>query len=148
MRRTLTFLLMLFTLAFWSAGLWSLSAHLNGESLIYAAAPAAAAFLLMIGLFLSGRIFSPNDAVRRVFSAMLAVTLLLAIALAYADVFFLSGEIFRQGLAIWRLDIFYDERFVLTLAFSAGIAHPVLFIVCGVALLCLPPPKDGFSMRS
>ena len=81
------------------------------------------------------------------FSAVLAVTLLLTIGLVYADIFVFSGEIFERGLAIWRLDIFYQERFAYTLAFAGGIVHPILFIIAGVGLLCLPPPKDGFSMR-
>ena len=84
---------------------------------------------------------------RRVFSAVLAVTLLLTIGLVYADIFVFSGEIFERGLAIWRLDIFYQERFAYTLAFAGGIVHPILFIIAGVGLLCLPPPKDGFTMR-
>ena len=77
----------------------------------------------------------------------LAVTLLLTIGLVYADIFVFSGEIFERGLAIWRLDIFYQERFAYTLAFAGGIVHPILFIIAGVGLLCLPPPKDGFTMR-
>ena len=64
-----------------------------------------------------------------------------------AHLFVFSGEIFERGLAIWRLDIFYQERFAYTLAFAGGIVHPILFIIAGVGLLCLPPPKDGFSMR-
>ena len=67
--------------------------------------------------------------------------------LVYADIFVFSGEIFERGLAIWRLDIFYQERFAYTLAFAGGIVHPILFIIAGVGLLCLPPPKDGFTMR-
>lgn len=78
---------------------------------------------------------------------VLAVTLLLTIGLVYADIFVFSGEIFERGLAIWRLDIFYQERFAYTLAFAGGIVHPILFIIAGVGLLCLPPPKDGFTMR-
>lgn len=130
-----------------AASLWRLSARVTGMDLVYAGIPAGLALLLLIGFAVSGRIFNPNDNVRRVFSAVLAVTLLLTIGLVYADIFVFSGEIFERGLAIWRLDIFYQERFAYTLAFAGGIVHPILFIIAGVGLLCLPSPKDGFSMR-
>ena len=135
MRRAVTFSLVVLTAFLWTASLWRLSARVTGMDLVYAGIP------------VSGRIFNPNDNVRRVFSAVLAVTLLLTIGLVYADIFVLSGEIFERGLAIWRLDIFYQERFAYTLAFAGGIVHPILFIIAGVGLLCLPPPKDGFTMR-
>ena len=147
MRRAVTFSLVVLTAFLWAASLWRLSARVTGMDLVYAGIPAGLALLLLIGFAVSGRIFNPNDNVRRVFSAVLAVTLLLTIGLVYADIFVFSGEIFERGLAIWRLDIFYQERFAYMLAFAGGIVHPILFIIAGVGLLCLPPPKDGFTMR-
>lgn len=110
MRRALTFLLILCTLLFWSMSLWTLSARVSGTDFLWCALPAAAGLLMMIGLFASGRIFNPVDRVRRLFSAVLATTLLVVIACACAGA--------------W--------------------VHPVLFIVAGVGLLCLPPPSDNF----
>lgn len=146
MRRTLTIALILITLAFWGAGLFALTPHLAGTNLLQASAPAAAAALLLIGLIFSGRIFNPNDSVRRIFSAALSVTLLLTFALVLADAYLLSGELFLRGLELWRLDIYFQERFALSLAFAAAVVHPVLFILTAVGLLCLPPPS-GFTMR-
>ncbi len=147
MRRAVTFSLVVLTVFLWAASLWRLSVRVTGMDLVCAGIPAALALLLLIGFAVSWRIFNPNDNVRRVFSAVLAVTLLLTIGLVYADIFAFSGAIFERGLAIWRLDIFYQERFAYTLAFAGGIVHPILFIIAGVGLLCLPPPKDGFTMR-
>ena len=145
MRQIITSSLIVLTVVLWAAGLWQLSGRLSGTDLLCAAAPAALALLLLIGLMASGRIFARRDSVRRAFSAVLAVTLLFSIALVYADSFIFSNEIFMRLLEIWRLDIFYQERFAYTLALAAAIVHPVLFIVAGVGLLCLPPPKDGFE---
>ena len=135
MRRSVTFSLVVLTVFLWAASLWRLSARVTGMDLVYAGIPAGLALLLLIGFAVSGRIFNPNDNVRRVFSAVLAVTLLLTIGLVYADIFVFSGEIFERGLAIWRLDIFYQERFAYTLAFAGGAVHDPV----GSLLLCSSP---------
>ena len=75
MRRAVTFSLVVLTVFLWAASLWRLSARVTGMDLVYAGIPAGLALLLLIGFAVSGRIFNPNDNVRRVFSAVLAVTL-------------------------------------------------------------------------
>lgn len=144
MRRTLTFALILVTLAFWSMSLWTLSGRLSGEELLWAAAPSLIGLVLMLILYGTKRIFSYNDAVRRRFSTILALTLLVVVACVYADAFFLKGMLFERGLEIWRLELYVDERLPLTLAFAGAVCHPVLFIVAGVFLLIAPPPKNDF----
>lgn len=94
MRRSVTFSLVVLTVFLWAASLWRLSARVTGMDLVYAGIPAGLALLLLIGFAVSGRIFNPNDNVRRVFSAVLAVTLLLTIGLVYADIF----VFFRRNL--------------------------------------------------
>ncbi|WP_443743963.1 hypothetical protein [Sutterella sp.] len=147
MRRVLTLALMLAMLAFWGVSLWTLSERLTPAETAVSCTPAAVGLLMLIGFFVSRRIFNPNDRVRRLFSAVLATTLLLTIALVYADVFFFSGEIFHGGLTLLRLEIFTDARPVLTLAFAGAFVHPILFILSGIALLSLPPPSDNFFRR-
>ena len=143
MRRALTFLLILCTLLFWSMSLWTLSARVSGADFLWCA-PAGAGLLMLIGLFASGRIFNPVDHVRRLFSAALATTLLVVIACVYADVLVLNGVIFEKLLGLFNLGIFIDSRLILTLACAGALVHPVLFIIAGVGLLCLPPPSDNF----
>lgn len=144
MRRALTFLLILCTLLFWSMSLWTLSARVSGTDFLWCCAPAGAGLLMLIGLFASGRIFNPVDRVRRLFSAALATTLLVVIACVYADVLVLNGVIFEKLLGLFNLGIFIDSRLILTLACAGALVHPVLFIIAGVGLLCLPPPSDNF----
>ena len=72
MRRSVTFSLVVLTVFLWAASLWRLSARVTGMDLVYAGIPAGLALLLLIGFAVSGRIFNPNDNVRRVFSAVLA----------------------------------------------------------------------------
>lgn len=144
MRRALTFLLILCTLAFWSASLWTLSARVSGTDFLWCSAPAAFGLLMLIGLFVSGRIFNPVDRVRRLFSAVLATTLLIVIACVYADVLVLNGAVFEKLLGLFNLGIFIDSRLILTLACAGALVHPVLFVIAGVGLLCLPPPSDNF----
>ena len=134
MRRALTFLLILCTLLFWSMSLWTLSARVSGADFLWCCAPAGAGLLMLIGLFASGRIFNPVDRVRRLFSAALATTLLVVIACV----------IFEKLLGLFNLGIFIDSRLILTLACAGALVHPVLFIIAGVGLLCLPPPSDNF----
>ena len=144
MRRSLTFALILVTLAFWSMSLWTLSTRLSGSSLLWAAAPSLVGLVLMFVLYVAKRIFSYNDAVRRRFSTVLALTLLVVVACVYADAFLLNGQLFERGLEIWRRELDVDERLPLTLAFAGAVCHPILFIVSAVALLILPPPKNDF----
>ena len=113
MRRAVTFSLVVLTVFLWAASLWRLSARVTGMDLVYAGIPAGLALLLLIGFAVSGRIFNPNDNVRRVFSAVLAVTLLLTIGLVYADIFVFSGEIFERGLAIWAQSVYGSAKMVL-----------------------------------
>ena len=70
MRRAVTFSLVVLTVFLWAASLWRLSARVTGMDLVYAGIPAGLALLLLIGFAVSGRIFNPNDNVRRVFSAV------------------------------------------------------------------------------
>lgn len=67
MRRAVTFSLVVLTAFLWAASLWRLSARVTGMDLVYAGIPAGLALLLLIGFAVSGRIFNPNDNVRRVF---------------------------------------------------------------------------------
>ena len=76
MRRSLTFALILVTLAFWSMSIWTLSGKLAEDALLWAAAPSIVGLALLLVLFAAKRIFSYNDAVRRRFSTVLALTLL------------------------------------------------------------------------
>lgn len=87
---------------------------------------------------------SYNDAVRRRFSTVLALSLLVVVACVYADAFLLHGSLFERGLEIWRLELYVDQRLPLTLAFAGAVCHPVLFIAAAIALLVLPPPKNDF----
>ena len=70
MRRAVTFSLVVLTVFLWAASLWRLSVRVTGMDLVCAGIPAALALLLLIGFAASGRIFNPNDNVRRVFSAV------------------------------------------------------------------------------
>lgn len=144
MRRSLTFALILVTLAFWSMSLWTLSGRLSGADLLWAAAPSVIGLILMFVLYSAKRIFSYNDAVRRRFSTVLALSLLVVVACVYADAFLLHGSLFERGLEIWRLELYVDQRLPLTLAFAGAVCHPVLFIAAAIALLVLPPPKNDF----
>lgn len=144
MRRSLTFALVLVTLAFWSMSLWTLSGRLSGADLLWAAAPSVIGLILMFVLYAAKRIFSYNDAVRRRFSTVLALSLLVVVACVYADAFLLHGSLFERGLEIWRLELYVDQRLPLTLAFAGAVCHPVLFIAAAIALLVLPPPKNDF----
>ncbi|MDO5530761.1 hypothetical protein [Sutterella sp.] len=144
MRRQLTFALILVTLAYWGASLWTLEPWIHGTEFILACAPAAVAFLMLISFLFSGRIFAPNDKVRRLFSTVLAVTLLIVLACVYVDILMVDGMIFERGLELFRLEIFADRRLPFTLAFAGAIVHPVLFVIAGLGLLALPPPRDSF----
>lgn len=144
MRRSLTFALILVTLAFWSMSIWTLSGKLAEDALLWAAAPSIVGLALLLVLFAAKRIFSYNDAVRRRFSTVLALTLLVVIVCVYADAFALNGMIFERGLEIWRLELFVDERLPLTLAFAGAVCHPILFCIAAIALLALPAPKNDF----
>lgn len=72
MRRSLTFALILVTLAFWSMSIWTLSGKLAEDALLWAVAPSIVGLALLLVLFVAKRIFSYNDAVRRRFSTVLA----------------------------------------------------------------------------
>ena len=144
MRRSLTFALILVTLAFWSMSLWTLSGRLSGADLLWAAAPSVSGLILMFVLYAAKRIFSYNDAVRRRFSTVLALSLLVVVACVSADAFLLHGSLFERGLEIWRLELYVDQRLPLTLAFAGAVCHSVLFFAAAIALLVLPPPKNDF----
>ena len=144
MRRSLTFALILVTLALWCMSLWTLSGRLSGADLLWAAAPSVIGIILMIELYAAKRIFYYNDAVRRRFSTVLALSLLVVVACVYADAFLLHGSLFERGLEIWRLELYVEQRLPLTLAFAGAVCHPVLFIAAAIALLVLPPPKNDF----
>ncbi len=144
MRRLLTLLLILITLAYWVMSLCTLAGHLSGKALWCSFIPAALGFLMLLFFFAARRIFSHNDAVRRRFSSFLSATLLIAIACVYADTLLLNGAIFGRILALLRLDIFYDRRLELTLAIGGAYFHPILFILSNALLWMLPTPKDDF----
>lgn len=147
MGRTLTIALIAAALLFWAAGLSTMAPFLFGARFLAACAPAALGALMLLALGLTHRIFSQNDAVRRRFTGVLAATLLVAVATVYADVYLFHGEVLLKGLSLLRLEIFTDFRFPLLASFAAACLHPALFVICGFALLMLPPPEADYSRQ-
>lgn len=142
MRQKLTAGLLVVLLFLWAAGLFAFLPRVPAHLEVTCMAPAGVAFLLLVYFFFSGRIFHEGEAVRKRFTAMLATTLLVVLVCAWADLFALQGEIF-SGLLEWmRLSIFIRDQAALTLAVAMGFVHPVLFTLCGLAILCLPSKVD------
>lgn len=143
MHRSLTLIVTAAALAYWCQSLWTLSSVIHGAAFLWVCAPAALGFIAILAATALRGIFSGREAARRRFSTCMAATLLVVIAAVYADVFAFRGIIFERLLEAFRLEVFINRRFPLTLAAAGAIVHPILFLAAlGIERL-LPPPQEN-----
>lgn len=145
MRSLLTLLLMLATVAFWGISVWVLHTYVNPPLWYGLLATPAVALLVLFGFLISKRIFGSLQAYRRRFTVTLAITWLLTVLIVAVDKFLVNGDILTPLLDFFGLANFLDERAALTIALSASLIQPILYIISSFVLLLLPQPREYFS---
>lgn len=136
LKRLLTTALAVLAVLLWGIGLAAFAGRVPAGYGFWCLVPAAAGAVVLLLLLVHVR--RQGEPARRCFAGLLATTLLLVLACAWADLFLVNGRIFLGLLEHLRLSIFLDDRAVLTLAVATGLVHPLLLAVSGLGLLCLP----------